>query len=337
MKPAPMRPVPIGSVLALDIGGTKLAAGVVGDDGSVRGRRVVDTKPEEGADRVMERALGLAATVRADQDASPPLRSLGVSTKGITSEDGVLIAGMPGWSRLRIPSLLRTRFPDLAISVINDVKAATMAEMTWGALRGIAHGVYLNLGTGIAAGIVAGGEILEGAHGAAGEIGYILPDREAFLAGRDAFSATTAPEDFPAPLEELVGGRAVPGRSLRTLGAALSMEQLTERSNHDAGAAALLEDILSELARWTVNLAIVVDPERVVIGGGFLRSPSDLCSRARQAFDRAAVFSPQVEPAHFGADSALVGAGALALRAEERANVLSCPPKGDEPYDKAKA
>jgi glucokinase len=313
------------SVLALDIGGTKLAAGVVGEDGSVRGRQVIDTKPEDGAGTVIERALDLAAKVRRDEGASPPLTSLGVSTKGITSEDGVLIAGMPGWSRLRIPSLLRARFPDLAVSVINDVKAATMAEMTWGALRGICHGVYLNLGTGIAAGIVAGGEILEGAHGAAGEIGYILPDREA---SRADVAGTTWPEDVPAPLEELVGGRAVPARSVLALGVALTMEQLTERSNHDGKAAALLEDILSELARWTVNLAIVVDPERVVIGGGFLRSPSDLCSRARRAFERAAVFCPQVEPAHFGADSALVGAGALALRAEASPNVLSCPPRG---------
>ncbi len=308
------------SVLALDIGGTKLAAGLVGDDGSVRGRRVIETRPEDGASSVIERALELAAIVRGDEGASSPLTSLGVSTKGITGEDGVLIAGLPGWSRLRIPSLLRSRFPDLAVSVINDVKAGTMAEMTWGALRGISHGVYLNLGTGIAAGIVADGKLLEGAHGAAGEIGYILLDREAF---RGDGAGTMLPEDVPAPLEELVGGRAVPVRSAQALGVALSMEQLTERSNHDTRAAALLEDILSELARWTVNLAIVVDPERVVIGGGFLRSPSDLCSRARQAFVRAAVFCPQVVPAHFGADSALVGAGALALRAEDRPNVLS--------------
>ncbi|MGO9661220.1 MAG: ROK family protein, partial [Acidimicrobiales bacterium] len=104
------------SVLALDIGGTKLAAAVVNADGTARGRRAIDTKPEEGADRVIHRALELAATVRQDQGAFAPLTALGVSTKGITREDGVLIAGMAGWSRLRIPALLRERFPDLAVS-----------------------------------------------------------------------------------------------------------------------------------------------------------------------------------------------------------------------------
>jgi glucokinase len=310
------------SVLALDIGGTKLAAAVVSADGSVRGRRVIDTQPVDGADRIIDRALELAETVRQEEEASPPLTAFGVSTKGITREDGVLIAGMPGWSCLRIPALLRERFPDMAISVMNDVKAATMAEMTWGALRGISHGLYFNLGTGIAAGIVADGKILEGAHGAAGEIGYILPGRESL--GVDDPEATR-PKDVPAPLEERVGGRAVPGRTSRALGRALTMEQLTQQSDHDDKAAALLEDILSELALWTVNVAVVVDPERIVIGGGFLRSPSDLCSRARQAFARAAVFCPQVVPAHFGADSALVGAGALALRAEAASERLVLP------------
>ena len=94
------------------------------------------------------------------------------------------------------------------------------------------------------------------------------------------------------------------------------MEQLTERSSHDDKAANLMEDILSELAVWIANVAIVVDPQRVVIGGGFLHSPSDLCARVRKVFEQTLVFPPEVEPAHFHADSALVGAGALALRSE---------------------
>ncbi|MGD0808202.1 MAG: ROK family protein [Acidimicrobiales bacterium] len=303
-----MRPV-----LALDIGGTKLAAGMVDADGEVRGRLEVPTRPEDGAELVFERAVDLAARVREEQAAGERVTALGVSTKGLTRDDGVLISGMPGWSGLRIPLRLRERFPDLVISVMNDVKAATLAEMTWGELRGVRHGVYMNLGTGIAAGIVVGGEILEGAHGAAGEIGYLLTGPEVL---RRSQHHAASGEDIPAPLEELIGGRAVPERARSRLGSALTMEQLTERSGHDAAAAGLLEDILSELAIWVANVAVVVDPQRVVIGGGFLRSPSDLCARVRKVFEQTMVFPPEVEPAHFHADSALVGAGALALRSE---------------------
>ena len=234
-----------------------------------------------------------------------------MSTKGLTREDGVWISGMPGWSSLRIPARLRERFPDMAVSIMNDVKAATLAELTWGALRGVPHGVYFNLGTGIAAGIVASGQILEGAHGAAGEIGYLVPGVEAL--GRTGVTGT-AREDMAPPLELLVGGLAVPGRARRRLGVELSMEQLSERSRDDEKAAALLDDILTEIALWIVNVATVVDPGRVVIGGGFLRSVPGLCDRIREVFDRASAFPPEVQPAHFGADSSLVGAGALALR-----------------------
>ncbi len=309
----------IRSVLALDIGGTKLAAAAIDAGGRVRGRREISTRPEDGAQRVFARALDLAAQVREEQGAGEPLKALGVSTKGLTFEDGVLISGMPGWSNLRIPFRLRERFPDLDISLMNDVKAATLAEMTWGALRGVTHGVYVNLGTGIAAGIVVGGEILEGAHGAAGEVGYLLPGPEE-LRGRQ--QGVVDGEDIPAPLEELVGGRAVPGRALKELGLPLTMEQLTERGSYDDKAAALVEDILSEVAVWVANVAIVVDPQRVVIGGGFLRSASDLCARVRKVFEQTLVFPPEVEPAHFHADSALVGAGALALA------VRGCPRAG---------
>jgi glucokinase len=301
------------SVLALDIGGTKLAAAAIGADGRVGGRQEISTRAEDGADRVFSRALDLAARVYEKESAGERLMALGVSTKGLTRDDGVLISGMPGWSKLRIPQRLGDRFPALAISIMNDVKAATLAEMTWGALRGVLHGVYMNLGTGIAAGIVVGGEILEGAHGAAGEVGYLLTGPDVL---RRRQHEVLIGEDIPAPLEELVGGRAVPERAKRELGSALSMEQLTERSSHDDKAADLLEDILSELAIWIANVAVVVDPQRVVIGGGFLRSPSDLCARVRKVFEQTLVFPPEVEPAHFHADSALVGAGALALRSE---------------------
>ena len=200
------------SVLALDIGGTKLAAALVAADGSVRGRQEIGTRPEDGAERVFARALDMVERVQEEQSAGEHLTALGVSTKGLTREDGVLISGMPGWSGLRIPQRLRERFPALDISIMNDVKAATLAEMTWGALRGVLHGVYMNLGTGIAAGIVVGGEILEGAHGAAGEIGYLLTGPEVLQrAEREGLGG----EDLPAPLEELVGGAPSP-REQRT-------------------------------------------------------------------------------------------------------------------------
>lgn len=297
-------------VLALDVGGTKLAAALVEADGTLRGQRMSGTSPAEGPEGVLQRALDLAEAVWQALAGPAPPRAVGLSTKGLTNEDGVQLSGMQGWSRLRIPALVRERFPTSATVIVNDVKAATRAEMTWGALRGVAHGLYVNLGTGIAAGIVAAGKLVEGAHGAAGEIGYLLPSMES-LAG---LRPRRPGEEALALLEGVVGGGAVPNRTRRELGTALSMEQLIERSARDEKAASALNNLLDELAFWIANVAVVLDPERIVLGGGFLRSRSDLAERLRATLERFAPFVPDVHRAHFGADSALVGAGALALQ-----------------------
>jgi glucokinase len=302
-------------VLALDIGGTKLAAAVVGEDGALSDRHVIETAVGDGAERVLESALELVAGVLESQPGDARPRVLGVSTKGLTREEGVLLSGMPGWSGLRIPAMLRQRFPGLTFATLNDVKAATLAELVWGSLRGVSHGLYVNLGTGIAAGIVADGRLVDGAHGAAGEIGYLVPERSMLSRCRPPGT------ELPAPLEGLVGGGAVPRRARAALGKELTMAQLVAESRDDPGATELVEDILSELVLWVVNVSVVLDPERVVIGGGFLGGGPEVCRKIAKALDSSAPFSPEVLPAHFGTESALVGAGALAFSMLEPAGL----------------
>jgi len=91
-------------------------------------------------------------------------------------------------------------FPALPAAFGNDVKLAALAELTWGALAKVAHGVYLNLGTGIAATLVVDGQVVDGAHGAAGEIGY-------WLTGS---AMPQAAAQGAAPTEEALGGRVSP-------------------------------------------------------------------------------------------------------------------------------
>jgi predicted NBD/HSP70 family sugar kinase len=101
-----------GLVAALDIGGTKLAAAIVGEDGFVSSNVVAGTEPERGSANIVERALDLAEVVWKDAETRGlRLTALGVATKGITKEHSVHMAGMPGWEDLRIPARLRERFP----------------------------------------------------------------------------------------------------------------------------------------------------------------------------------------------------------------------------------
>ncbi len=294
-------------VLALDIGGTKIAAAVGDELGRLWRRTSMLTVRSEGAERVMQRAIELAQNVLNEERASGgDVVALGVSTMGLTRDDHVELApNVPGWDQLALPAALRDAFPDLPIAIGNDVKVATLAELRWGALAGVETGAYLNLGTGVAAGLVIAGDIVEGAHGAAGEIGYWLG----------------APLDSPvpvatgaAPAEEALGGRGVAGRAAELFGTPFDVVELIEMAHHDERARQLLDDVWAGIAAVAANLAIVWDPEILVLGGGYLRSASPLLERVAATVAATTPFPPAVMRAHFEADASLHGAVALAYR-----------------------
>ncbi len=299
---------PARAVLALDLGGTKLAAAVVEESGVLRRRRSEATRAEEGAEDVLRRAVALAGSVLAEElGDGGPVGALGVATMGITREHGTELApNVAGWDRLAIPEALRQAFPDLEITIGNDVRAATLAELRWGALKGAQTGVYLNLGTGVMAGFVVDGRVPEGAHGAAGEIGYWLLEgwQDAKLAAEGG-----------APAEERLGGRAIARRASGLFGEPLDLPGLVALAERRSEAAALLEELWGEIALLAANLAIALDPEVLVLGGGYVRSGSSLLGRVAALVGRAVPYPPQVELSRYGSDASLYGAGALGLGA----------------------
>ena len=174
----------------------------------------------------------------------------------------------------------------------NDVKVAARAEMAWGALRGVDDGLYLNLGTGIAAGIVADGRLLDGAHGAAGEVGYTLFG--------DRLGGDHLARDGVAPFEDWFGGAGA-ARRLDETELPGTVAEVVAREGVDPSA----REFLSEL--WT----------GIVIGGGYVRGASGLLARMREVVERAVPFPPAIVTARFGADASLRGAAAVALAALE--------------------
>ncbi|MEV4253665.1 ROK family protein [Spirillospora sp. NPDC049652] len=299
----PGRPEPgAGFVLGIDFGGTKIAMATAGPDGTVLRTVRLATLAGDGARTVLDRALDAARRLSAEtgRDAGP-LLAAGVATFGVVRDDRVLLApNVPGWEELPLPRLLRDGLGAPAVRLDNDVNAATAAELRWGGLAGTGTGLYVNVGTGLGAGLVAGGRVVRGANGAAGEIGYLLrsPGEPGHAAGR-------------APLEEDVSGGGLARRA-----SALAGREITARELFGASVPAelrvLRDRALGELAMMVANLAITLDPERVVLGGGMAAEPA-LVSRIEGLLDRAVPFPPVLKPAHFGADAALRGALALAL------------------------
>ncbi|GIJ46493.1 glucokinase [Virgisporangium aliadipatigenens] len=294
------------TVLGIDFGGTKVAlatapateSSTVDGGSALRDTVRLPTLAAAGAAQLVERALAAARTLTGRPTA------VGVSTFGVVSQGRIRLApNVPGWDGLELPRLLREEFGQAPVVVHNDVNAAATAELRWGALRGVDLGVYLNLGTGIGGALIVGGRVLTGAHGAAGEIGYLLgPDpTRCFATGH-------------APLEELASGGALTARSARLLRRDVTASQLFDLAD-DPDIAALLDPAVDALAAAVANLCIAVDPQRVVIGGGMMAAARHLLPRIAALAARAVPFPPEIRAARFVHDAPLRGALALALDA----------------------
>jgi glucokinase len=291
-------------VLGIDFGGTKMALATAGLDGRLLESDRLETDAGRGAVQAVDRAVARAEELMAATAENGGGRCVAVSavSPGIVYEDHVALApNVPGWQELELPALLRERFDGARSAVGTDVKAAAVAELRWGSLRGADPAILLILGTGIAAAIVAGGQVIHGANGAAGEIGYSL---------RGACEAAGA-ADGRAPLEEFAGGRAIGERAGELLGERMTAAGVFDHP--DPRARELLDAALDALAVQVANMAIALDPARIAVGGGLMSRPDVILAALDRRLTAAVPFPPELVPAEFVHDGPLRGAIALAL------------------------
>jgi glucokinase len=291
-------------VLGVDFGGTKIAVGACDLDGRRLASTTLPADGSRGAGVTLHRGIDAARALLRELPAAE-LSAVGVATFGIPAADHIGLAPtIDGWDRLALHDELSAAFTDVPVSVMTDVKAAALAEARWGSLVDCDPGLYLNLGTGLAAAVVVGGRVVRGHHGASGEIGYNLRSR----------ADVDVPIDARALLEDHVSGRAIAalGRELPGPPAdAMGVFQLAEAG--DAGAQAVVDAALTELAFHVVNLATAIDPQRVTVGGGLVGSWARLQPRLREALDAGVPYPPELVLAHFPFDAPLVGALAVGV------------------------
>jgi glucokinase len=299
-----MTPSPV--VLGLDFGGTKIAVAVSDLTGERLGATSVDSLAGAGAEAAMARGLAAARELLAANAPGRELAAVGAATLGIPYDDRVeLSPTFPGWDAMPFGKRLREAFPGVPVRLATDVKAAAAAELRWGALVGCDPGIYLNLGTGLAAAIVAGGEVITGAHGASGEIGYNLR-----TAG-DVWE----PTGQHTILEDIVSGQALAAAASAELGEPLTAAEVFALAENRPDAATLTDTFVRELAMHVANLAIAIDPVRIVGGGGIIGSWAQIAPRLRRALDAAVPFPPELTIAQFPYDAPLIGALALGVEA----------------------
>jgi glucokinase len=292
-------------VLGIDFGGTKIALGIASLDGALSTVRRVPTEPERGAAAAVDRAL---LTARELLDETPgELLAVGAVSPGVVGDGSIALApNVPGWGDLALGKAIHDGLGVAPAAVANDVKAATLAELRWGALRNADPALLLSLGTGVAVGIAIGGRVVTGAHGAAGEVGYF-----------ETLARDGAAADGRRQLEQRVGGRALAERGGALNGGSVTAADMF-RAGADPALGALVDEALAELAVHVAHVATLMDPQRIAVGGGLMGSADRVLAALRERLDAAVPYPPELVAARFVDDGPLRGAIALALEEVNR-------------------
>ncbi|MBB5893823.1 putative NBD/HSP70 family sugar kinase [Kutzneria kofuensis] len=237
-----------------------------------------------------------------------------VGSPGVPDRSGRMLhlaPNLPGWGRRGLLDELEAVLgPNLLVE--NDANLAAVGERDQGAARGVDVFVCVNVGTGIGMGIVVDGQLFRGAHGAAGEVGY-LP-----YGWVDTDSEGWTPAT-PGMLEQAAAANSVvklaKEQGVRNAGTAREVFQLARQG--DPGALAVVEQEATRLAFLVASVSAVIDPELVLLVGGIGSNTDLLIEPLEKAMHEISPLSPRIAPGELGEDAVLTGAIATGLRAAQ--------------------
>ncbi|PNY81150.1 ROK family protein [Deinococcus koreensis] len=296
-------PTPETISIGVDVGGTKIATGVLRGDELLT--RHVQPTPETGWEAVLD---AIAAQVLALQGQHPEARLVGVGVPGPLNSDRTRVKFAPniyGFTDVPMVDGLRDRLGQ-RIVLENDAKAAALAEAHLGAARGAESSIYVTVSTGIGAGIVLNGRIWRGRHGIAGELGHItvMPGGPVSGAGLDG------------ALEAIASGTAIARDASYALNRDVSTAEAFELAQQGHPAARrVVGQAMKHIGVALADLQKVIDPEVFVIGGGVASVGDYFFLGVQKAADEYAQgFAPvTIRRAQLGTDAGVIGA-ALAAR-----------------------
>lgn len=312
-----------GVAVGVDIGGTKLAAGLVDVDGRVvaRGRR--DTPARTGG-AVPALVAEVVRELCSEGGVGPV--PVGVGAAGIVDRDGVVrYAPNIDWVDFPLRDELLARI-DAPVVVDNDANVAAWGEYRAGAARAAdANMLLLTVGTGVGGGLVLGDSLVRGAHGLGAEFGHIIVAEggpRCPCGNRGCLEALASGTAIGRMAHEECAAGVVPAESPL---ARASLQELSGKTvtlaAHDGDPFAI--SLLARAGFWLgvgiASLVHALDPEVVVVGGGAMQAGELLLSPAREAFGARLMGRdhrplPPVEHAHLADDAGVVGAALLALQ-----------------------
>lgn len=299
----------------IDLGGTKVAVGLVQENGRIVRRDLLPTRVADGPDAILQDAAHLVRALCAQEGIAPgELLDVGIGVPG-PAKDGVAIS-CPNlsWEQVAVAKKLEALL-DLGVLVGNDADCAAIAEWMFGALRGVCEGIMITLGTGLGGSFLVRGRILRGAHGCSGEVGHMVLQYGGELCncGRNGcFERYCAAGGLTRMGASWA--RRFPESMLHSfLPSAKAVSDCYEQGDYAATMA--MGEYVEYLAAGLTNLISLFDPEVIVIGGGVSQA-ARLFENLGEAIDRIYHMpAPRAKilPARFGPEAGIIGAAMLSV------------------------
>ncbi|MEJ8303863.1 ROK family protein [Saccharibacillus sacchari] len=296
--------------IGIDIGGTKIAVGLVNETGSVLAQQSLKTDPDKTPSQLIAETAQVVNSLLEQQNIAPAdVKGIGVGAPGpLDAKNGRLDSppNLPSWHGFGVVEELRKHFGAWPIHFQNDATAATLAEKWLGAAKDADNFIFITVSTGIGAGIYMHGRLITGASGNAGDVGYIMVEPGA--AGTEGY------------WEQIASGTAIARQASELLGRPVGTKEAFDlAAGGDAQMRELIDVTYKRLGMGCVSLINTLDPELIVIGGGVSQIGEPLFDAIRSYVSQHAL-SPAgrrtaVVPAALSQNAGLIGAASLVHQA----------------------
>jgi glucokinase len=328
---------PEGLVIGVDVGGTKVAAGLVDPTGKILFRARTPMVANDGAASGLAAVTSVIDNVSAQASSAPGappqlIHGIGICSPGpLDPKTGVVLnpPNLPCWRNYPLAAEL-ARIYRVRVKVDNDANAAGLAETLWGAGRGHRNVFFIIIGTGIGTAILIDGRVYHGRTGAAAEGGHLSIDYRGPRCGCGK----------PGCIEVLASGPAIARRARERLEAgrsssildlaggkisAVTSEMVGQaNASGDAVAAEVLQETIEFLSFWLGNVIDLLEPDVIIVGGGVASMLKAFFPRIQERLPACSV-NPRCQeipllPAQYGEDAGIAGGAALCFEAPVRGN-----------------
>jgi glucokinase len=301
------------AVIGVDVGGTNVYGALANIGGKIIGevrKPQHCTTAEESLTLVIELIQSL---VDLSLHEGQRLLGIAVGAPGITHSQEGIVEWAPSlnWRDFPLKSSLEEHF-HLPVIVENDVNLAVLGEQWFGAGKGVKNMVLITIGTGVGAGMIIDGCLYRGYSESAGEVGYLVSSKSSLGKRYTGFGA----------LEEMVSGVNIAKQGRVILAGQLPADQLEELTAEDVFNAArkgetwacqIIDETVDYLSMALINIATIVDPELIILGGGVANSADMLIPPILKKIEGVIQHLPRLEASTLGPRAAVMGAITMTL------------------------